>query len=121
MDSVCVDTACSGNPGAVGYRGVYTATRAVLFQKHPIPHGTNNLGEFLAIVHALAYLKSQERNIPIYSDSETAILWVKNGKVKTKLKRDENSEEIFNLMDRALVWLENNEYTNPVLKRSTAV
>lgn len=119
MDSVCVDAACSGNPGAVEYKGVHTATRAVLFQKHPIPYGTNNIGEFLAIVHALAYLKNQERDIPIYSDSETAILWVKNRKVKTKLQRDEKSKEIFNLIDRALVWLENNEYTNSILKWNT--
>lgn len=120
MDSVCVDAACSGNPGAVEYKGVHTATRTVLFQKHPIPYGTNNIGEFLAIVHALAYLKNQERDIPIYSDSETAILWVKNRKVKTKLQRNEDSEEILNLMDRALAWLENNEYTNPILKWNTA-
>lgn len=120
MDSVCVDAACSGNPGAVEYKGVHTATHEVLFQKRPIPHGTNNIGEFLAIVHALAYLKNQEKDIPIYSDSEIAILWVKNRKVKTKLKRNEDSEEIFNLVDRALTWLENNDYTNPILKWNTA-
>jgi len=120
MDSVCVDAACSGNPGAVEYKGVYTTTRTLLFQKHPIPYGTNNLGEFLAIVHALAYLKRQERDMPIYSDSETAILWVRNRKIKTKLKRNEDSEEIFDLVDRALAWLENNEYANPILKWNTA-
>lgn len=118
-DSICVDAACSGNPGAVEYRGVCTATREVLFHQGPIPHGTNNLGEFLAIVHALAYLKQQGNNLPIYSDSETAILWVKNKQVRTTLKQNSKSEEIFNLIERALDWLQNNEYRTLVLKWDT--
>ncbi len=120
MDSVCVDAACSGNPGAVEYKGVHTATRVLLFQKYPILHETNNLGGCLPIVHALAYLKNQERDIPIYFDSETAILWVKNRKAKAKLKINENNGEIFNLIDRILIGLANNEYTNPTLKWNTA-
>jgi ribonuclease HI len=119
MDSVCVDASCIGNPGDVEYRGVYTATREVIFHKSPISNGTNNLGEFLAIVHALAYLKNQGRDIPIYSDSQTAILWIKKKKVGTKLKQNADSEKIFNLVERALKWLENNEYTNPILKWDT--
>ena len=73
----------------------------------------------MAIVHGLAYLKNQSKDIPIYSDSQTAILWVKNKKVRTKLKRDTGNEEIFGLVDRALNWLENNEYSNPILKWNT--
>ncbi len=119
IDSVCVDASCIGNPGDVEYKGLCTATHEVIFHKSPMPNGTNNLGEFLAIVHGLAYLKKQDRNIPIYSDSETAILWVKIKKVRTKLKRSVDSEEIFNLVERALNWLEANEYTNPILKWNT--
>ncbi|MEH2353663.1 ribonuclease H1 domain-containing protein [Nostoc sp.] len=119
LDSVCVDASCLGNPGYVEYRGIYTATRKMIFHKSPMPNGTNNLGEFLAIVHALAYLNKQSMNIPIYSDSETAIIWIKNKKAKTKLTRSMDNEEIFNLVDRALTWLENNEYTNPILKWNT--
>lgn len=118
-DSICVDAACSGNPGAVEYRGVCTKTGEVIFHKSPIPHGTNNLGEFLAIVHALAYLKKQGKETPIYSDSETAILWVRRKKVKTTLKQNSNSEEIFDLVERAVRWLEDNEYRNPILKWDT--
>ncbi|MFQ4142839.1 ribonuclease H family protein [Chlorogloeopsis sp. ULAP02] len=119
MDSVCVDASCIGNPGDVEYRGMYTATRQVIFHKRSMPNGTNNLGEFLAIVHALAHLKNKTSNIPIYSDSETAIIWVKNKRVRTKLERNDNNEEIFNLVARGLKWLENNEYANPVLKWNT--
>lgn len=119
MNSICVDASCRGNPGDVEYRGVSTETREELFHKRPMPNGTNNLGEFLAIVHGLAYLKNQNKDIPIYSDSQTAILWVKNKKTKTKLNRSADNEEIFVLVDRALNWLENNEYSNPVLKWDT--
>lgn len=118
-DSVCVDASCLGNPGDVEYRGIYTATREVIFHKKPMSNGTNNLGEFLAIVHALAHLQNQGSNIPIYSDSETAIIWVRNKKVRTKLERKSNNEEIFSLVDRGLRWLENNEYANSILKWDT--
>jgi len=118
-DSICVDASCIGNPGIVEYRGVHTETREVIFHKTPMQNGTNNLGEFLAIVHALAYLKRKGKNTPIYSDSETAIVWVLNKKVKTTLKRGDQNTEIFDLTDRALNWLLNNEYENLVLKWDT--
>jgi ribonuclease HI len=119
MNSVCVDASCLGNPGDVEYRGMYTATREVIFHKQPMSNGTNNLGEFLAVVHALAHLKNRESDIPVYSDSETAIIWVRNKRVRTKLERSSNNEEIFNLLERGLKWLECNEYTNPLLKWDT--
>jgi ribonuclease HI len=119
LDSVCVDASCIRNPGDVEYRGIYTATREVIFHKQPMLNGTNNIGEFLAVVHALAHLKNQKSDIPVYSDSETAIIWVRNKRVRTKLERKSNNEEIFNLLERGLKWLENNEYANPLLKWDT--
>ncbi|PIG92945.1 viroplasmin family protein [Gloeocapsopsis sp. IPPAS B-1203] len=120
INSVCVDASCIGNPGDVEYRGMCTATHKVIFHKRPMANGTNNLGEFLAIVHGLAYLKKQGSHLPIYSDSETAILWVRNKKVRTKLPKSDSNKEIFDLVERGLKWLENNEYTNPILKWNTA-
>lgn len=119
MNSVCVDASCIGNPGDVEYRGMYTATREVIFHKQPMSNGTNNLGEFLAVVHALAYLKNRGSDLPLYSDSETAIIWVRNKRVRTKLERSSNNEDIFNLVERGLKWLENNEYANSILKWDT--
>lgn len=119
VDSICVDAACSGNPGIVEYRGVDTATREVIFQPSPIPQGTNNLGEFLAIVQGLNYLQQQGRDIPIYSDSATAMLWVKQKQVRTTLNRDARSAQIFDLIDRAIHWLQTHEYTTPILKWDT--
>lgn len=119
LDSLSVDAACSGNPGILEYRGVETQTGNQLFHQGPFPLGTINIGEFLAIVHALAYLKKHDNNLPVYSDSRTAIKWVKDKAVKTKLPRNAKSEPLFELLDRAVNWLNNNEYPNKVLKWQT--
>ncbi len=118
-ESWCVDAACSGNPGVMEYRGVETGTGKQLFHKGPFPLGTNNIGEFLGIVHALALLKKHNSNLIVYSDSRTAIKWVKDKTVKTKLPRNAKTEPLFDLLDRALQWLNNNEYSNPLLKWET--
>ena len=118
-ESLSVDAACSGNPGRMEYRGVNTGTGEVLFNVGPFEQATNNIGEFLAIVHALALLKKQNLNIPVYSDSETGILWVKQKKCKTKLQPAEENGTVFELIRRAETWLQNNTYSNPVLKWNT--
>lgn len=119
-DSISVDAGTRGNPGPVEYKGVHTKTGEVLFSYDGIPLGTNNMGEFLAIVHALAYLKQKgDCSTPIYSDSETAIQWVKEKKAKSTLKRTEETEKIWSLVERAEKWLQNNDYNNPILKWQT--
>ena len=71
-----LDAACSGNPGPLEYRGVNTATGEEIFKQGPFNNGTNNIGEFLAIVHALALFKNKDIQQPIYSDSAVAIGWI---------------------------------------------
>jgi len=120
-DSIAVDAACSGNPGVMEYRGVITRSGKQIFHKGPFPLGTNNIGEFLGIVHGLAYLKKEGIDIPVYTDSRTAIKWVKDRAVKTKLPRNNRTEPLFELVDRALAWLNANEYPNTILKWETAI
>ncbi len=120
-ESICVDAACSGNPGIMEYRGVDLKTGLELFHKGPFQDATNNIGEFLAIVHGLALVKNYEFPMPIYSDSRTAISWVKQKKCKTKLQPNEKNAEVFNLILRAEKWLRENEYKNPVLKWETEI
>ncbi len=120
MNTISVDAACSGNPGALEYQGVETATKKLLFHLGPFPEGTVNLGEFLALVHGLAFLKKRKLDIPIYSDSVTAMKWVKDKKIKTNLERNKRTEELFEYVDRAILWLINNEYKNPILKWETS-
>lgn len=85
LEALAVDAACSGNPGKMEYRGVYVRTGAEVFHAGPFQQGTNNIGEFLALVHGLAYLKKYGYEHPIYSDSVNAISWVRQKKCKTKL------------------------------------
>lgn len=118
-NSLSVDAACSGNPGILEYRGVMTASGKEVFHEGPFPIGTVNIGEFLALVHGLALLKKKGSMMPVYSDSRTAMAWVRNKKVKTKLERTPQTEKLFQLVDRALNWLVNNTYETPVLKWKT--
>jgi ribonuclease HI len=118
-DSLSVDAACDGSPGNLEYRGVYTKTGKELFHVGPIENGTNNIGEFLAIVHALSLLKQQGKASPVYSDSRTALKWVKQKNVRSKLPRNQETEKIWSLVDRALTWLENNSYPNKLIEWNT--
>lgn len=117
-NALAVDAACSGNPGMMEYRGVYIATGEEVFHFGPM-FGTNNIGEFLAIVHGLALLKQKGIDLPIYSDSYNALLWIKGKKCKTKLPRDDKSEELYGYIDRAERWLSTNSYTTTLLKWET--
>lgn len=118
--SLTVDAACSGNPGKMEYRGVYCDTREQVFHYGPIL-GTNNIGEFLAIVHGLALLQQAKLNIPIYSDSRTAIAWVRKKKCNSNLPRNEKTEKVWQLIDRAEQWLQTHTYTTEIRKWETDI
>jgi ribonuclease HI len=118
-ESISVDAACSGNPGMMEYQGVHTKTGETIFHFGPIL-GTNNIGEFLGIVHALSYLKEKGENTTIYSDSMTAIAWVRNKKANTSLIRNEGTEKVWSLIERAEKWLKENSYQNKIIKWETS-
>lgn len=116
---VAVDAACSGNPGPMEYRGVYLLTGQELFHYGPA-FGTNNIGEFLAIVHALALLKSRGAVRTVYSDSRTALSWVRQRRCKTNLARTPRTAAVFALIDRAEAWLAANDWSDiPIRKWPT--
>lgn len=119
-DSLAVDAACSGNPGRMEYRGVHVGSGQVLFHYGPV-YGTNNIGEFLAIVHGLAYLAQQGFDWPLYSDSRNALGWVRQRRCKTTLRRDTRTESLFLLISRAEKWLHEHTYTTPLLKWETGL
>ncbi len=118
-NSYSVDASCIGNPGPMEYKCVHTSTGELVFKQGPYNNGNNNIGEFLAIVHALALFKKRGIFEPIYSDSETALTWVRNKKCKTNLPMDEKTSNIFDLITRAEKWLDSNEYKNRLLKWDT--
>lgn len=114
-----VDASCMGNPGVMEYRGVELMSGRELFRIGPFNKGTNNIGEFLAIVHALALMTKMGEKHTIYSDSVSGMAWVRNRKVKTQLKRDADTEPVFRLMERALSWLNTHHYDVRILKWDT--
>ncbi len=119
-DSWAVDAACSGNPGPMEYRGVHVADGTELFHKE-FPLGTNNIGEFLAIVHALALAKKTGNETrPIYTDSNLALGWIQKGKCKTKLPLSKDTKILFEVIKRAEKWLAQNTWQNPLLKWDTS-
>ena len=118
QNSLSVDAACSGNPGVMEYQGVYTATGSQVFIKN-FELGTNNIGEFLAIVHALAYQKQHKINIPIYTDSKIAMDWVKSKKCRSKLPITPKTQSLFEVIKRAEDWLKTNSYSQKILKWET--
>ena len=118
LDSVAVDAACSGNPGVMEYQGVYVASRTQLFH-YKAPVGTNNIGEFLAIVHGLAYLKQHKMSQVLYTDSATAFGWVRAKQCRTKLALTPETEPLYAVIRRAEAWLCNNRYDTQILKWDT--
>lgn len=119
LKSISVDAACSGNPGTLEFRGVFTATETPVFERGPYEMGTVNIGEFLAIVLGLAWLQKNKLDYPIYTDSKTALAWVRNKRVNTKLERTTKNVKLFASVDRAIDWLKSNDYKNQVLKWDT--
>lgn len=117
--ALCVDAGCSGNPGNMEYQGVHLPSGKRIFHYGPV-WGTNNIGEFLAIVHALALLKQRGMTMTVYSDSNTAQTWVRNKHCKTTLPRDEKTEPLYQLIARAERWLLANPDHSPVQKWNTA-
>ena len=118
IDSLCVDAACSGNPGCMEYRGVHILTGKQIFY-YKYPFGTNNIGEFLGIVHGLSYLKRHNLQQPLYTDSVNAMKWVREKHCKTKMELTERTKELFEYIKRAENWLQTNTYTTQILKWDT--
>lgn len=118
LDALAVDAACSGNPGVMEYQGIYIPTRTRVFH-YRAEKGTNNIGEFLAIVHGLSYLKKHHLNQIIYSDSANAISWVRQKQCKSKLPEDASTAELWDYIHRAENWLRTNSYTTEIRKWDT--
>ncbi|MGB1284778.1 MAG: viroplasmin family protein [Polaribacter sp.] len=118
-NSIAVDAASSGNPGIMEYRGVETKSKKQLFIQGPFAEGTNNIGEFLALVHGLAFLKKKNSDVILYTDSKIAMSWVKKKVCNTKLKRTDKNKTLFELVDRAIEWLKNNTYKTVIVKWET--
>lgn len=117
-ESIAVDAACSGNPGEMEYRWIDLQTWGEIFHEK-FAVWTNNIWEFLAIVHWLKHLQDKKDKV-IYSDSRIAISRVNQWKCKTQLKMENpDFERIIKAIERAENWLKQNWIKNKILKRNT--
>ena len=119
LPALAVDAACSGNPGAMEFRGVIADTGPQVFHRGPYLDGTNNIGEFLAIVLGLAYLKINNLPWALYSDSKTAISWVRQKQCKTKIEWNNRNQDLLLAGRAAEKWLHENTWTTPIYKWDT--
>lgn len=117
--SIAVDAACSGNPGKVEYQGVFVETKTNLFKSPVFEGGTNNIGEFLAIVHCLSWQQKKRISYPIYTDSINAMKWVSEGSCRTKIAENANNAYLFSVIRRAEKWLRENSFRVPIYKWKT--
>ena len=119
LPALAVDAACSGNPGVMEFQGVIADTGTQVFHRGPYVGGTNNIGEFLAIVLGLAYLKQQQLPWALYSDSRTAISWIKQKKCKTNIEWNSKNQDLLLAVRAAEKWLSENTWTTPIYKWDT--
>ena len=119
LPALAVDAACSGNPGVIEFRGVIADTGTEVFHRGPFNGGTNNIGEFLAIVLGLAYLKQNNLPWALYTDSHTALAWLKKGHADTKIEWNAQNQDLFFMLRKAEMWLHDNTWTTPIYKWDT--
>lgn len=118
-DAWAVDASCLGNPGIMEYRGVDLKTGKEIFRVGPFSDATNNVGEYLALVHAMALMFKKGEFHNIYSDSVTALSWYRNKKIKTKLSPTPANTKIFELLARASIWVNTHQFPARILKWQT--
>ncbi len=120
LNAIAVDAACSKNPGPVEYQGVMVGTGQQVFHVGPLAGGSNNIGEYLAIIHAAAlFAKTGDTTTPIYTDSRTALSWIRNKRSKTSIVRNAENERLMHILDRANAWIATHNIPNPILKWET--
>lgn len=120
LDAIAVDGACSRNPGPMEYRCVRVADGAEIFRKGPFQGGTNNIGEYLALIHAAAMLAQRgDTTTPIYTDSRTALAWVRNRRANTRVVATPENAPLLQIVARADAWIQSHDIPNPILKWDT--
>lgn len=119
-DSIAVDGACSRNPGPIEYRGVDVVTGAEIFHAGPFQGGTNNIAEYLGLIHALAFLHNTgNTHTVVYSDSRTAQSWVRRRGHASKITPTPGNAKILQLLARADAWIQSHPSHATILKWDT--
>ena len=99
------------NPGIFEYCIVDIETNKKILNHTIQGNTTNNIAEFLALVEALK-LTYDNPNVITYSDSLTALAWVRNKAIKTTftITNTNQLQQIYN----AIIFLKTQTYTPPL-------
>ncbi len=116
-----VDASCLGNPGRMEYQCIDLATGKRVFHFGPVERSTNNIGEFLALVHAISLLYQRGERRTIYSDSRTAMSWVRKKTANTKLTPEKGNPAVSDLIRRAEIWLRTHNVDATIRKWQTEI
>lgn len=103
---IVVDGSTRGNPGPSEYRAIDLQTGEILFHKK-IGIATNNITEFIALGHALLYCLDKKIKTTIYSDSQTALSWLKKGDINSNLSNNERTKVAIDFLNRIILKLSN--------------
>lgn len=116
---IYVDAACSGNPGPAEFRYLWSDTGEVIYHSSKF-NATNNIAEFLGIVDALMFVKENNLDVDIFTDSKSGLSWVFNKKIKTSYEW-EKDPRLSRAIMKCLDFLEKNEKYPRLRKWNTAL
>lgn len=107
-DVLTVDGASNGKN--CEFRAVWYPSNKEVFASKTYDGGTNNIAEFLGLIFALKYLIKNEMPLKVYTDSVTAMAWVRNGKANTTAHTTgKATEELNNLITKSETFLRENK------------
>lgn len=109
IKGICVDGSSRGNPGIAEYKAIDLSTGKELF-KINIGVSTNNIAEFIGLTHAINFARKNGYD-NVYSDSQTAIAWVRNRKAKTSLRLNSETSKSINYLQHSEKYLQTLEPT----------
>lgn len=99
VTGIAVDASTRGNPGPSEYRGIDLSTKQVLFHVK-IGVATNNITEFIALSHAVLYAVKHDLITDIYTDSVTAISWLRKKTANSNLQSGRNTQTAIEYLGR---------------------
>lgn len=110
MQGVFVNCKCEDNPGIAKFQLYDLNLKKVLTVSDNF-YCSNDLTEFLGLVNSIYYCFHNNHE-HLFSNSETAISWIRKKKYRSNLIRTKETEITWDKINKALKWLKTLEYTD---------
>lgn len=88
----------------------------ILFRTAICGKSTHNIVQFLALAASIKYCYENGLKSPIYSDNPVALKWIRDRKINSQVIRSDRNQEVFDLVDEAIYWLNCNSYNNQLIE-----